>query len=95
MLITLDHLSEAERTLLIDILGEGEVSGIVAMPDRRVVQIQESVFAGLWRVRIEGDDARPALDYVEIGAMPEIGQPRRAGSHRAGDRVRRGARTAR
>jgi hydrogenase-1 operon protein HyaF len=71
-LITLDHLSEAERTLLIDILGEGEVSGIVAMPDRRVVQIQESVFAGLWRVRIEGDEARPALDYVEIGAVPEI-----------------------
>ena len=71
-LITLDHLSESERTLLIDILGEGEVSGIVAMPDRRVVQIQESVFAGLWRVRIEGDDTRPALDYVEIGAVPEI-----------------------
>jgi hydrogenase-1 operon protein HyaF len=71
-IMTLDHLSEAERTLLIDILGEGEVSGIVAMPDRRVVQIQESVFAGLWRVRVEGDDARPALDYVEIGAVPEI-----------------------
>jgi len=70
--ITLAHLTEAERTLLMDILGEGEVSGIVAMPDRRVVQIQESVFAGLWRVRIEGDDSRPALDYLEIGAVPEI-----------------------
>jgi hydrogenase-1 operon protein HyaF len=70
--ITLAHLSEAERTLLMDILGEGEVSGIVAMPDRRVVQIQESVFAGLWRIRIEGDDARPTLDYLEIGAVPEI-----------------------
>jgi hydrogenase-1 operon protein HyaF len=70
--ITLAHLSEVERTLLMDILGEGEVSGIVAMPDRRVAQIQESVFAGLWRVRIEGDDARPTLDYLEIGAVPEI-----------------------
>jgi len=71
-LITLDHLSESERKLLVDILGEGEVSGIVAMPDRRVVQIQESVFAGLWRVRIEGDGERPTLDYVEIGVVPEI-----------------------
>lgn len=67
-----DHLSDVERALLFDLLGEGEVAGIVALPDRRVAQIQESVFAGLWRVRIEGDADISALDYLEIGAAPEI-----------------------
>jgi hydrogenase-1 operon protein HyaF len=69
--LSIDHLSDAERRLLADILGEGEVSGIVALPDRRVAQIQESVLAGLWRVRIDGD-AAPALDYLEVGAIPEL-----------------------
>ncbi|MCP9628837.1 hydrogenase expression/formation protein [Rhodopseudomonas palustris] len=68
--IRLDHLDADELGLLADILGEGEVTGIVALPDRRVAQIQESVFAGLWRVRIEGEDG--ALDYLELGAIPEI-----------------------
>lgn len=68
----IDQLSATERGLLFDILGEGEVSGIVALPDRRVAQIQESVMTGLWRVRIEGDADRPQLDYLEIGAVPAI-----------------------
>lgn len=67
---TLQDLNDAERQLIADVLGEGEVSGLVALPDGRVAQIQESVLAGLWRVRVEGEvDAR---DYVEIGAVPEI-----------------------
>jgi len=70
--LSIDHLSDAERRLLTDILGEGEVSGIVALPDRRVAQIQESTLAGLWRVRIEGDGTAPAFDYLEIGAIPEL-----------------------
>lgn len=71
-LLSIDHLSETERSLLDDILGEGEVSGIVALPDRRVAQVQESVLAGLWRVRIEGDADGPARDYLEIGSVPAI-----------------------
>lgn len=71
-MLSIDHLSDAERGVLFDILGEGEVSGIVALPDRRVVQIQESVLAGLWRVRIDGDGTGPELQYLEIGAVPEV-----------------------
>ncbi|ABE38407.1 HupH hydrogenase expression protein [Rhodopseudomonas palustris BisB5] len=71
-LIRVDQLDADERGLLGDILGEGEVSGIVALPDRRVAQIQESVLAGLWRVRIEGEAGQLALDYLEIGTIPEI-----------------------
>ena len=70
--VRIDGLDGAEHKLLADVLGEGEVSGIVALPDRRVAQIQESVFAGLWRVRIEGDAGQRAYDYLEIGAVPEI-----------------------
>ncbi|MCG6207423.1 hydrogenase expression/formation protein [Rhodopseudomonas sp. HC1] len=70
--IRLDQLDADELRLLADILGEGEVTGIVALPDRRVAQIQESVFAGLWRVRIESEGDAPALDYLEFGAIPEI-----------------------
>jgi hydrogenase-1 operon protein HyaF len=68
----LDELSQTERGLLVDVFGEGEVSGIVALPDRHVAQIQESVLAGLWLVRIQGDASEPGLDYVEIGAIPDI-----------------------
>ena len=71
-IISTDQLSAAERALLFDILGEGEVSGIVALPDRRVAQIQESVMTGLWRVRIEADAEQPQLDYLEIGDVPGI-----------------------
>ena len=67
-----DDLSEAERGLLADILGEGEVTGIVALPDRRVAQIQESAMAGLWRVRVDGDATASALDYIEVGTIPQV-----------------------
>ena len=56
----------AERSLLDDILGEGEVSGIVALPDRRVAQVQESVMAGLWRVRFTDASGARVADYVEV-----------------------------
>lgn len=71
-IVSLDPLSATERAVLFDILGEGEVSGIVALPDRRVAQIQESVMTGLWRVRIDADAEQPPLDYLEIGAIPAI-----------------------
>jgi hydrogenase-1 operon protein HyaF len=83
---TLGDLSADERRLVADVLGEGEVSGIVALPDGRVAQIQESVLAGLWRVQIEGD---VPLDTVEIGAVPEI--VTRAGRELTADDVTIGA----
>lgn len=68
----LDDLTETERRIVADVLGEGEVHGVVALPDGRVVQIQESVLAGLWRVRGDGDAATAELDYLEIGTIPDI-----------------------
>lgn len=68
----LDQLSEPERRLIGDVLGEGEVSGLVALPDGQTAQIQESVLAGLWRIRIGSDGGGPTLDYAEVGAIPEL-----------------------
>jgi len=50
-------------------LGEGEVSAIVAGSQR--VEIQETVFAGAWRVRHFGDDGRLLNDFLEGCGMPD------------------------
>lgn len=68
-LFRLGNLNGLERQLIADVLGEGEVAGVVALPDGSVAQIQESVLAGIWRVRLETEIAH---DYIEVGAIPEI-----------------------
>ncbi|MBR0962277.1 hydrogenase expression/formation protein [Bradyrhizobium japonicum] len=68
-LFRLGNLNELESKLIADVLGEGEVGGVVALPDGSLAQIQESVLAGIWRVRLETD---AASEYLEIGAIPEI-----------------------
>ncbi|GMO96758.1 hydrogenase expression/formation protein [Bradyrhizobium sp. TM239] len=68
-LFRLANLNELESKLIADVLGEGEVGGVVALPDGSLAQIQESVLAGIWRVRLETD---AASEYIEIGAVPEI-----------------------
>jgi hydrogenase-1 operon protein HyaF len=75
-LFRLGNLNELESKLVADVLGEGEVGGVVALPDGSLAQIQESVLAGIWRVRLETDASH---EYLEIGAIPEI--VRRAAAH--------------
>lgn len=70
-LYRLSNLSDLERNLIAEVLGEGEVAGVVALPDGSQAGIQESVLAGIWRVRIGTD---PAHEYVEVGAIPQIVQ---------------------
>jgi hydrogenase-1 operon protein HyaF len=68
-LFRLGNLNDLESKLVADVLGEGEVAGVVALPDGSLAQIQESVLAGIWRVRLETD---ATSEYLEIGAVPEI-----------------------
>ncbi|WP_439399714.1 hydrogenase expression/formation protein [Bradyrhizobium sp. PMVTL-01] len=68
-LYDLAYLSDAERKLIDELLGEGEVTGVVALPDGCLAQIRESVLAGIWRVRIGNE---PASEYVEVGGVPQI-----------------------
>jgi hydrogenase-1 operon protein HyaF len=63
------NLNDLERKLIADVLGEGEVAGVVALPNGSLARIQESVLAGIWRVRLETDTSD---EYIEVGAIPEI-----------------------
>ena len=68
--IVLDGLNDADRRLLNQVLGEGEVSAQV-LPEagQASVQVQESVFAGVWRVLETLPDGR-LLDRIEVGDVP-------------------------
>ncbi|UAB77847.1 hydrogenase expression/formation protein [Erythrobacter sp. SCSIO 43205] len=60
---------DADNLAFVDqLLGEGEVS--VVMGD--VAQSQESVLAGVWRVREYDADGGRKADYAEIGAFPSV-----------------------
>ena len=50
------------RTILADAMGEGEVA--IAIRGAKQIDIQESVFAGVWRVAENGHE------HIEIGAIP-------------------------
>jgi hydrogenase-1 operon protein HyaF len=68
--IVLDDLGDADRRLLNQVLGEGEVSAqVLAEAGRASVQAQESVFAGVWRVLETLADGR-LLDRIEVGDVP-------------------------
>ena len=66
--IDLTTLNDGDRTLLNQVLGEGEVAAQVL--GASAVQVQESVFAGVWRVlHLEG--GHTVRDTLEIGAIPQ------------------------
>jgi hydrogenase-1 operon protein HyaF len=71
-LFDITDYEDGERELLTQVLGEGEVSGIAALPDGVVAQIREATVAGLWRVRFTDPNGGLSADYLEIGAIPEI-----------------------
>ncbi|MDR2852185.1 MAG: hydrogenase expression/formation protein [Burkholderiaceae bacterium] len=63
----LDHEAQA---LLAQVMGEGEVSAQIGLPDGRSLQIQETVYTGIWRV-LELDVAgRVCADHLEVASVP-------------------------
>lgn len=68
--VDLSDLDEANRRLVNQVLGEGEVGARI--DGEAPVKVQESVFAGIWRVA--EFDAQQGLqrDYVEIAAAPQL-----------------------
>lgn len=70
--IDLNHLTQEDRALINQVLGEGEVSAIVKAPATGMaeLQVQESVFAGVWRV-IQSVGGVVVSDTLELGAVPE------------------------
>ncbi|NDY89808.1 hydrogenase expression/formation protein [Ideonella livida] len=74
--IDLGGLAPADLQLVNQVLGEGEVSAQVLrrpgdMAGGAQVRVQESVFAGVWRVVLQADDGRQH-DWIEIGPVPEV-----------------------
>ncbi len=66
-------LPEADLKLINQVLGEGEVSAVVRQAGdvHRELRIQESVFAGVWRViGLMNDEV--VADAIELGCIPEL-----------------------
>jgi hydrogenase-1 operon protein HyaF len=72
ILFDLEELGPEEVALVGEVLGEGEVSALVALPDGVLAQVQESVLAGLWRVRFTDAAGRLVADYAEVSAIPQV-----------------------
>jgi hydrogenase-1 operon protein HyaF len=70
-LFDLTDFSADDKELIGQVMGEGEVAGVAALTGGVVAQIQESVMAGLWRVRFAAADGAILGDYLEVGAVPE------------------------
>jgi len=70
--VTLAGLAAQDLNLINQVLGEGEVSAqVLAEHDTPALQIQESVFAGVWRVIASQADGT-VCDWIEVGAVPEV-----------------------
>jgi hydrogenase-1 operon protein HyaF len=69
---TLDliNIFPAVREVITQSLGFGEVSAFTTAP--RHWRVQESAFAGLWRVLEMADDGRIVVDHLETGAIPAV-----------------------
>ncbi|MBI3101284.1 MAG: hydrogenase expression/formation protein [Burkholderiales bacterium] len=70
--VDLSGLGAADRQIVNQALGEGEVGAQVTDGQGgALVQVQESVFAGVWRV-IERLPDGGLQDRIEVGAIPEV-----------------------
>lgn len=71
--VDLRGLPAADLALINQVLGEGEVSALVQSPEGvgQVIRVQESVFAGVWRVVVSMDGA-VVSDAIELGPIPQV-----------------------
>ncbi|MGD9669238.1 MAG: hydrogenase expression/formation protein [Hyphomicrobiaceae bacterium] len=65
--IDITHLDWINRSFIDQVLGEGEVSIVAGS----MYQAQESVLAGVWRVRICDAEGHLSRDLIEIGSFPQ------------------------
>jgi hydrogenase-1 operon protein HyaF len=68
--VDLAGLPAADLALVNQVLGEGEVSAVVLGSHRFELRVQESVFAGIWRV-VGSRDGAVVTDTIELGAVPQ------------------------
>jgi hydrogenase-1 operon protein HyaF len=68
--LDLGSLDRAALDVLNQVLGEGEVS--IKLRGEREIRIQESLFAGVWRVQRLDGDGRPQRDEIEACSIPGV-----------------------
>lgn len=66
-MIDLTTLDDANRAFVDQVLGEGEVSAVGGATH----QAQESVLAGVWRIRITDEPGTVLADLIEVGEFPQ------------------------
>ena len=69
-LANLNQLDAANREVINQILGEGEVS--INYRGEVSARTQEAVLAGVWRTLYTDPDGRTTLDMLEVAAVPHI-----------------------
>lgn len=70
--VSLQALPSEDRQLVNQVMGEGEASAIVREESSPLeVRIQESVFAGVWRLMTFSDGAL-VDDVIEVGPVPAL-----------------------
>jgi hydrogenase-1 operon protein HyaF len=70
--VSLRGLDEEDLQLINQVMGEGEASAIVRDEGANLeVRVQESVFAGVWRLMTIRDDAL-IDDVIEVGPIPAL-----------------------
>ncbi|MEW8506399.1 MAG: hydrogenase expression/formation C-terminal domain-containing protein [Candidatus Thiodiazotropha sp.] len=70
-IVEITHLDEENRGLVDQVLGEGEVS-MVFRGEQTSARIQESVMAGIWRVRYFDRLGKPRSDAIEVARVPRL-----------------------
>ncbi len=70
VVIELDHLDATNRTLVDQVLGDGEVSVLFDGAFR--ARMQESVLAGVWRVQYIDDSDDVQRDVIEVASIPSL-----------------------
>ena len=71
LIFPVEGLNGDNLAYLNQLLGEGEVSAIVAH-NHKNVNIQESIFTGIWRVNIFDERNNLIEDYIEVSQFPEV-----------------------
>ncbi|MCU7920824.1 MAG: hydrogenase expression/formation protein [Candidatus Thiodiazotropha sp. (ex Epidulcina cf. delphinae)] len=69
--IDITALDDANRTLVDQVLGEGEVS-MVYLGRESSARIQESVMAGIWRIRCFDEAGKLTTDTIEVASVPRL-----------------------
>ncbi|MEW8030411.1 MAG: hydrogenase expression/formation C-terminal domain-containing protein [Candidatus Thiodiazotropha sp.] len=70
-IVDITHLDRENRSLVDQVLGEGEVSMVYRNADTSA-RIQESVMAGIWRIRYFNQQEETTADTIEVAQVPRL-----------------------